>query len=252
MTATLPAESAPRPEEARRASVPLIIVAGLTIVMVVLALLSFLGAMARLISAATMSAESIARGVSFPAAAIDGVSTGTFSFGRMAITSMFDGNDVPQPEAIEFTRAIRETVVPFYASEAINAALVLALSIVVLLLCLRLVRRRPFVRYMTWSLAAFAVITAVFSLASQLIRRAPFTDAASEDWTFRKDLATVISDLQVPLPPNTISDDSIAYTAAGTPFPVDLTLVGIAVLIGLIAAAFAIGERMQRDVEDLV
>lgn len=225
-------------------------VIGLTGIVVAAAFLSFAAALARLVMAATLTAESIARGASVPAAAFDGVSSGTLTIGRMLITSMFDGNDVPLPEAIAFTRSLNDILVPFHAAEAIDAALVLALSIVVLLLCIRLVKRRPFELHMTRVLAAFGAALAVFSVAAQLVRRIPFADATAAGWSMRKDFAWYITTLQSPPAPNAITDESFTYTPAG--IPLDLTLVGVAVLIGLVAAAFAIGHRMQNDTEGLV
>lgn len=227
-------------------------VIGLTGLIVAVAFLSFISALARLIMAATMTAESIARGTSVPAAAFDGVSTGTLTLGRMLITGMFDGNDVPLPEARAFTQSLTDILVPFHAAETLDAALVLALSIVVLLLCIRLVKRRPFARHMTRVLAAFSVALAVFSLAAQLVRRIPFADATAVSWSMRKDFAWYITTLQSPPAPNAITDESFTYTPAGIPLPLDLTLVGVAVLIGLVAAAFAIGRQMQHDTEGLV
>ena len=227
-------------------------VATATALMVLLALASLVAALTRLVGALTMSAESIARGVSLPAAAFDGVSTGTLNLGRMLITNMYDGNDVPLPEAHAFAAGLRSIVVPFYASEAINAALVLALAIVVLLLCLRLVRGLPFVRHVTLSLAAFGVILAVFSVASQVVRRIPFADGAVDAWSIRKDFASYIVTLQSPPTENALTDDSFTYTPAGIPLPLDLTLVGVAVLIGLVAAALSLGQRRQRDTIGLV
>lgn len=235
-----------------RTSAAVAAVAGAAGLMVALALVSVIAASTRLIGAAAMTAESIARGVSLPAAAFDGVSTGTLNIGRMLVTGMFDGNDQPLPEALTFTASLREIIVPFYGAELIDAALVLALAIIVLLLCLRLVRGKPFARHMTWSLAAFAGILAVFSVAAQLVRRIPFADATAVSWSMRKDFAWYITTLQSPPAPNAITDESFTYTPSGVPLPLDLTLVGVAVLIGLVAAAFAVGLRMQRDAEGLV
>ena len=227
-------------------------VIALTGLVAAISMWSFIASLVRLVQAATLSAESIARGVSLPAAAFDGVSTGTLNLGRMLITGMFDGNDAPQPEAIAFTQSLKDILVPFHAAEAIDSALVLALSIVVLLLVVRVVKARPFTRYMTLVLAAFSAALAVFSVAAQLVRRIPFADATAVSWSMRKDFAWYITTLQSPPAPNAITDESFTYTPAGIPLPLDLTLVGVAVLIGLVAAAFAIGQRMQRDTEGLV
>lgn len=220
--------------------------------MVALALYSVVAAAVRLIGSATLTAGSIVDGASLPAAAFDGVSNGTIAFGTPFITSLYDGNDVPSPAAIAFAASLRDSLVPFHAAELIDAALVLALAVIVLLLCLRLVRRMPFVRHMTWSLAAFAGTLAVFSVAAQVVRRIPFADATAVSWSTRKDFAWYITTLQAPPAPNAITDESFTYVPSGAPLPLDLTLVGVAVLIGLVAAAFAIGQRMQRDTEGLV
>jgi hypothetical protein len=239
-------------ERRRTSATALTAVVAASGLMVALALFSFGAALSRLIGALTFSAEGIVDGVSLPAAAFDGVSSGTLNIGRALITGMYDGNDVPLPEARDFAAQIQGSLVPFHAAETIDAALVLALSIVVLLLCIRLVRGRPFVRHMTLSLAAFAAILAVFSVAAQVVRRIPFADATAPSWSTRKDFAWYIATLQSPPAPNAIVDESFTYTPAGVPLPLDLTLVGVAVLIALVAAAFAIGQRMQRDVEGLV
>ncbi len=105
---------------------------------------------------------------------------------------------------------------------------------------------------MTWSLAGFAGILAIFSVAAQLVRRIPFADATAVSWSMRKDFAWYITTLQSPPAPNAITDESFTYTPSGAPLPLDLTLVGVAVLIGLVAAAFAVGLKLQRDTEGLV
>lgn len=236
----------------RTAAPALAAVVAATGAMLALALWSFVAALTQLISAATMTAESIARGVSLPAAAFDGVSTGTLNIGRMLITGMYDGNDAPLPEAIAFTQSLRDILVPFHVAATLDAALVLSLALVVLLLCTRLVKGQPFARHMTLALAIFAGALAAFSLAAQLVRRIPFADATAVSWSMRKDFAWYITTLQSPPAPNAITDDSFTYTPAGVPLPLDLTLLGVAILIGLVAAAFAIGQRMQRDTQGLV
>ena len=105
---------------------------------------------------------------------------------------------------------------------------------------------------MTWSQAGFAGILAIFSVAAQLVRRIPFADATAVSWSMRKDFAWYITTLQSPPAPNAITDESFTYTPSGAPLPLDLTLVGVAVLIGLVAAAFAVGLKLQRDTEGLV
>lgn len=217
--------------------------------MTAVALYSVILAITRVVGAATLSAESIAEGTVLPAEAIDGVSSGTLTLEMLFVTQMYDGNNVPSSTAIWFAEQLRGFLVPYAVANAIDAAFVLALAVVVLLLCLRLVRGRPFVRHMTWALAIFAVVIATFGLASQLVRRAPF---GIPELTVRTDLEQIMRSLQAPSLPSVIIDHSALYTPAAGPLPLDLTLLGVAVLIGLVAAAFAIGQRMQRDTEGLV
>ena len=217
--------------------------------MTAIALYSVITAIVRVIAAATLSAESIAEGTVLPAEAIDGVSQGTLTLEMLFVTQMYDGNNVPSSEAIWFAEQLRGFLVPYAAASAIDASFVLALSVVVLLLCVRLVRGQPFVRHMTWALAIFAVVIAAFGLGSQLVRRAPF---GIPDLTVRTDLERMMRALQAPPLPNISINHSALYTPAAGPLPLDFTLLGVAVLIGLVAAAFAIGQRMQRDTEGLV
>jgi hypothetical protein len=221
-----------------------------TVGLCAVALWSFGKAILGLVSALSISAESIANGFTVPAAAVDGVSTGTLAVGKLEVTQLYDGNGVPSPEAILVAHDVRDFMVPYTTALVLDAAFVLSLAIVVVLLCIRLERGRPFVAHLTWSLAIFAVVTAVFSIGSQLVRGAPF--AASVEPGFRQHLATMMAAFQAPPIPGIMWDNDITYTAAAGPTPLDLTFVGMALLLGLIAAAFALGQRLQRDTDGLV
>lgn len=242
MTATL--------ARARTATPALLAVIVATAVTLAVALWSFIGALARVIGAATITAESISQGYQVPAAAVDGTSAGTLDVGLMEVTQNYDGNNEPLPFAHEYAAELRGIVVPFEVSALLDALLVLSLSVVVLLLCLRLVRGRPFLPHVTVSLAVFAGLTAALGIGSQLVRNAPFT--ATDHFTLRDHLALMMSAMRAPEVEGISWGNDITYIPATGSAPLDLTMLGMAVLLGLIAAAFAIGQRMQRDVEGLV
>jgi len=235
---------------ARTATPALLAVIVATAITLGVALWSFIGALARVIGAATITAESISQGYQVPAAAVDGTSTGILDVGLMEVTQNYDGNNVPLEYAYAYAAELRGIVVPFEVSALLDALLVLSLSVVVLLLCLRLVRGRPFLPHVTVSLAVFAGLTAVLGIGSQLVRNAPFT--ATDQFGLRDHLALMMSAMRAPEIDGISWGNDITYTPATGSAPLDLTMLGMAVLLGLIAAAFAIGQRMQRDVEGLV
>jgi hypothetical protein len=242
MTATLA-----RARTATPALLALVAATGLTLAV---ALWSFIGALARVIGAVTITAESISQGYQVPAAAVDGTSTGTLSVGLMEVTQNYDGNNVPLEYAYAYAAELRGIIVPFEVSALLDALLVLSLSVVVLLLCLRLLRGRPFLPHVTVSLAVFAGLTAVLGIGSQLVRNAPF--AVTDQFGLRDHLALVMSAMRAPEIDGISWGNDITYIPVSGSTPLDLTMLGMAVLLGLIAAAFAIGQRMQRDVEGLV
>jgi|GEM_PF-3955503 hypothetical protein len=233
-----------------RARLALPAVVAATLGLLGLALWSFATALIELGSALSLSAESIANGFSVPAAAVNGTSSGTLEVGRFEITHLYDGNGLPTEGAFVVAQQIRDFIVPYALANVLDATLVVSLAVVVLLLCVRLVRVQPFVAHVTWSLATFATLTAVFSITSQLVRAAPF--AANNEPGFREHLATMMAAISAPPLPDITWDNDITYIPGTGAAPLDLTFVGMAVLLGLVAAAFAIGQRMQRDTEGLV
>jgi len=231
----------------------LLVVTGATAVVIAIAIRALAISAAQWVSAAAITAENIREGARFPAVLFDGTSSGTWGFDEATITMMYDGNDVPSRDAITYASSLRDTAVPYFASETINAAIVTSLSVIVLLLCIRLLRGRPFARHVTVSLAVFAGVVAVGSIASQLVRRIPFTPVNEFDYSFREDVASQI------LYSKSIANDAepglleaIGYVPSTAPVPLDLTLLGVGVLIGLVSAVFAIGRRLQRDTDGLV
>jgi hypothetical protein len=250
MTATLIRDAARQHFSTKASTAALWVVTGGAIAMVAATAYAFTVAAVNLVGAVFMSAESIENGASYPAAAYDGISSGTWTDSALSITAMYDGNGVPSAEARGWAHEQQSIVLPYFASQTINALLLLALSVVVLLLCIRLLRGRPFARQMTWSLATLAVVVAVGTISSQLLRHLPFNDST---YSLRADLALAIRESQIngQYAAAKMVDGS-GYAPGVLGWSIDLTFVAVAVLIALIAAAFAIGARLQHDSDGLV
>lgn len=108
---------------------------------------------------------------------------------------------------------------------------VLAISVMVLLLCLKLLRRRPFTRSVTWFMGGVGVMLMVGGMVSQLLI------AISR--------SLLVEGLRYLGPPNGVTVPDPSWT-------VDLTPIAAGFVLAVIAGAFEIGERMQRDTEGLV
>ena len=237
----------PSPVRALRAA-PLRVLTAVAIAMAAVAVYATSLKLERLLFGLGLDEAQLNAGLILPAMAFDGHSTGMLSFSSVdelgGPTTMIVGS----PAA--YTESLRSIALPYYWAELINALLVLGLSAVVLLLCIRMLRGGPFVARTTASLAAFAVLLGFGSIASQLVRRLPFgvetpaVHAARE----RAELAIVSTDH--PELGQFFFDPS-PYVPGGEP-GLDLFPLGIAVLLALIAAAFWLGHRMQRDTEGLV
>ena len=235
----------PSPMRVLRAS-PLRVLTGIAIAMAAVAVYATSLKLERLLFGLGIDAKQVDAGVILPAMAFDGHSTGTIAF------SSFDelGTHVVGAAALTHTESIRAIVLPYYWSEFINALLVLALCAVVLLLCIRMLRGGPFVAPTTASLAVFAVLLGVGSIASQLARRSPF-GTESPSVRVLRDRATEAIASTGDLAPADFYLMGSPYVPGGEP-GLDLFPLGIAILVGVIAAAFWLGHRMQRDTEGLV
>ena len=235
----------PLPVRVLRAS-PLRVLTGIAIAMAAVAVYASSLKLERLLFGLGLDEKQVDAGVILPAMAFDGHSTGTIAF------SSFDelGTRVVGSAAVTHTESIRAIVLPFYWSEFINALLVLALCAVVLLLCIRMLRGGPFVAPTTASLAVFAVLLGIGSIASQLARRAPIGTESPSVRVVRERAAEAIVNTEH-LEPGDYYGMGSPYVPDGEP-GLDLFPLGIAILVGVIAAAFWLGHRMQRDTEGLV
>ena len=225
---------------------PLRVLTGVAIAMAAVAVYATSLKLERLLFGLGLDESQVRAGVILPAMAFDGHSIGTVAFSSADEL----GTSVVGSGASSYTDSLRTIVLPFYWSEFINAVLVLALCAVVLLLCIRMLRGGPFVAATTASLAVFAAVLAVGSVASQLVRRAPFgIDTPSVAATRDRAVSVIVS---------TEHPELGQFYVEGSPYVpgadpgLDLFPLGIAILIGLIAAAFWLGHRMQRDTEGLV
>lgn len=231
----------------RGVGVLLRVLTGVAVAMVLVAVYAACLKLERLLFGLAIDDDQLTSGLSLPAAAFDGHSSGT-----LAVSAEPGLVNPITPYSVigeSFASTVRAIVIPFYWSELINAVLVLALAVVVLLLCLQLLRGGPFVTRITASLGAFALLLAVGSIASQLVRLGgfggdtPSVAAAREAgvWQiFESQHNWASTDLQRP-----------PYVPA-TGIALDLFPLGVAVLIAVIAAAFWLGHRMQRDTDGLV
>jgi len=201
----------------------------------------------RLLFGLAIDDEQLTNGLSLPAAAFDGHSSGTLAVS----TEVGLVNPITQYSVIgeSFATTVRAIVVPFYWSELINALLVLALAAVVLLLCAQLLRGGPFVARITASLGAFALLLAVGSITSQLVRLGALGGDSPSVASAREGAVWQIFESQhnwagmEPARPPYVPATGLAL---------DLFPLGVAVLIAVIAAAFWLGHRMQRDTDGLV
>jgi len=227
---------------------PLRVLTGVAIAMSAVAVYSTSLRLERLLFGFGLDEEQLKAGVALPAMAFDGHSTGTIAVS--ASDELANRTSSIVGSADSYAESLRTIVLPYYWSEFINAVLVLALCAVVLLLCIRLLRSGPFVASTTASLAVFAVVLGVGSIASQLVRRGPIgyqsptVDAARE-----RAVVAIVSTEHLQLGDYLV--ESSPYHPGGQP-GLDLFPLGVAILVGLIAAAFWLGHRMQRDTEGLV
>lgn len=226
---------------------PLRVLTGIAVAMVLTAVYAACLKLERLLFGLSIDQAQVDKGVALPAAAFDGSSSGV-----LTVSTAGDLSDPFSQTSVSgsgFVRTIREIVLPYYLSELINAVLVLALASVVLLLCLRLLRGGPFVTGTTAGLAIFAGLLAVGSITSQLVRRGAFGTESLGVEQAREGAAWVMFGTRYP--GLGLDTTRIPYDPGATP-GLDLFPLGIAVLIAVIATAFWLGHRMQRDTQGLV
>ncbi len=226
---------------------PLRVLTGVAIAMAAVAVYATSLKLERLLFGLGLDEAQVKAGVALPATAFDGHSTGTIAFS--GADELGDRTTTIVGSAASYTSSLRAIVLPYFWSELINAVLVLALCAVVLLLCLRMLRGGPFVAPTTASLAVFAVLLGVGSIASQVVRRAPFGVDSPTVAAVRE--AAQLDIVSTDHPELGAYFDASPYVPGSDP-GLDLFPLGIAILLGLIAAAFWLGHRMQRDTEGLV
>jgi len=225
----------------RTAVIPLAFAA---VSMMGLATWTFAAALARLIGAAAITAENIEFGITLPAAIFVQGDAGRFEIGRDTLATMYDGNGVPSAAAVSYAAGLRDVASTFHGAAFVNALVVLALAVVVMLLCIRLLRGQPFGRSLTASLAVFAGVIAAGSMLSQVLRAGAWLNGTAKE--FRTDIAgLMIGAPQIP-------DTDLGYHRSTGAAEIDLTFVGIGVLLALVAVAFRIGEQLHSDTKGLV
>ncbi|PYF99317.1 hypothetical protein SAMN05216184_10726 [Georgenia satyanarayanai] len=128
---------------------------------------------------------------------------------------------------------------PFAAQSAVTALAVVGVSLALLWLALRVLRNRPFGRSMTAALVASAVLIIVGGTVSQLL------GAAGN--------AAVVDHLGTDITGGADTARPEGYEGLMT-FALDLSLapVGVGLALAVVALAFQIGARLQRDTEGLV
>jgi hypothetical protein len=143
----------------------------------------------------------------------------------------------PSFDASEVTAAVAPTVdltvgalpggaiVALVAAAVLTSLLTVGICLVVAWLCLRVFLGKPFVRSATWGIGAVAILVLLSGLGGPLLTAIAYADTAS---------AFAITEL--------------------APFMVeiDLSPLGWTFALAVVAGAFELGQRMQRDTESLV
>ncbi|MGB4135164.1 MAG: hypothetical protein WA971_01285 [Microbacterium sp.] len=126
-----------------------------------------------------------------------------------------------------------------YAETALPVLAMIAISGAVFWLSFLLLRGRPFVRSLTWTIGASAVIVMVCGLGTQI-----FASAAR---------GAVVEFLDPRIITGGGTFDNPQYEGTtGWSLSLDLAPVGWAIGLALVAAAFELAQRLQKDTEGLV
>ncbi|MCM3661443.1 hypothetical protein M3148_10660 [Georgenia satyanarayanai] len=123
----------------------------------------------------------------------------------------------------------------FAGQSAVTALAVVGVSLTLLWLALRVLRTRPFGHSVTAALVASALLIIIGGTAAQLL------EAAGR--------AAVVDHLG---PAVTGGADPSAESLLAFGLSVDLAPIGVGLALAVVALAFQIGARMQRDTEGLV
>lgn len=127
----------------------------------------------------------------------------------------------------------------FAAQAGVTALAVVGVLLTLLWLCLRVLRTRPFGRSVTAALAASAALISIGGLASQAL------EATAQ--------AAIVSHIGPDITGGADTARPEGYEGlAGYALNLDLTAVGVGVALAVVALAFQIGARLQRDTEGLV
>lgn len=113
----------------------------------------------------------------------------------------------------------------------VSTLMAIAIAGMVFLLCLTILRRRPFTRTMTWFIGCAGLILVVGGVVSQVL-------AAWSRWM-------LVDGMKYLGPPNGVTVPDPTWT-------IDFAPIIAGLVLGAIAAAFEIGTRLQRDTDGLV
>ena len=120
---------------------------------------------------------------------------------------------------------------------AVAALLGIGLCLIVFTLGMRLLERSPFARSATWSIFSAAVLVMVTGMLAPLLRA--ISDA--EVVQFLGDAVTLSSDAG-------LSTEGLVFFG----LTIDPAPFGWGLALGVVAAAFQLGERLQRDTDGLI
>ncbi|PYF99316.1 hypothetical protein SAMN05216184_10725 [Georgenia satyanarayanai] len=119
-----------------------------------------------------------------------------------------------------------------WAGDAVGSLAVVGICLVLVQLCVRIARQRPFGRSLTVALVATAVLVTAGGVLPQLLALAGRTQVVEH-----LGVATMAAETGVRL---TVSSE------------LSLASIGVGLALCVVAVAFALGERMQRDTAGLV
>ena len=212
-----PLQSPPTPVRPGLRKSERVAVAGLAAIALAYAVIAAIGSISQLLQALTSTGMHITLDADSPVP-VDAAGSGTATI----LSGSFASADLIVTGASSTARALLGTGI------LVTGIMHVTLAVAFALLCLSLVRGRPFTRSMTWLLTAASAILILGGVLGQgFIAFAQFMVAAE------------------------LTGDSLD---GAFPIAADLNFLPILVGIGLgaVASAFEIGQRMQRDTDGLV